>query len=170
MGIATIMVALFHSSIVRANDGIDLFFFVGDMGVDVFFFVSGLGMFFAWSKKPALKQFYINRFLRIVPTWFLVNLIVQFETIISGQIDWWKEIKCFTGLSFILDGNLYFWYVPAILLLYLLTPVIMKQYEKETFSFETYSFDALEFIICRYYGYLPRVKREQPEQKDVKLD
>ncbi len=47
---------------------------------------------------------------------------------------------------------------------------IMKQYEKETFSFETYSFDALEFIICRYYGYLPRVKREQPEPKDVKSD
>lgn len=38
---------------------------------------------------------------------------------------------------------------------------VMKQYEQETFSFETYSFDALEFIICRYYGYLPRVKREQ---------
>ena len=47
---------------------------------------------------------------------------------------------------------------------------IMKQYEKETFSFETYSFDALEFIICRYYGYLPRVKREHSEQIDVKLD
>lgn len=47
---------------------------------------------------------------------------------------------------------------------------IMKQYEKEAFSFETYSFDALEFIICRYYGYLPRVKREHSEQKDVKLD
>lgn len=39
---------------------------------------------------------------------------------------------------------------------------VMKQYEREVFSFETYSFDALEFIICRYYGYLPRVKREQP--------
>ena len=38
---------------------------------------------------------------------------------------------------------------------------VMKQYEQETFSFETYSFDALEFIICRYYDYLPRVKREQ---------
>ena len=36
----------------------------------------------------------------------------------------------------------------------------MQQYSKEQFTFETYSFDALEFIICRYYGYLPRVKRE----------
>lgn len=37
---------------------------------------------------------------------------------------------------------------------------VMKQYEREDFSFDTYSFEALEFIISRYYGYLPRVKRE----------
>lgn len=37
---------------------------------------------------------------------------------------------------------------------------IMGQYEKEKFSFEEYSFEALEFIVCRYYGYLVRVKRE----------
>ena len=37
---------------------------------------------------------------------------------------------------------------------------IMDQYREETFSYETYSFDALEFIVCRYYGYLVRVKQE----------
>ena len=41
----------------------------------------------------------------------------------------------------------------------------MGQYEKEKFSFEEYSFEALEFIVCRYYGYLVRVKREG--QKDL---
>lgn len=40
---------------------------------------------------------------------------------------------------------------------------IMNKHEQEVFSFETYSFEALEFIVCRYYGYLPRVKREQSE-------
>lgn len=38
---------------------------------------------------------------------------------------------------------------------------IMKQYEQEEFSFDKYSFEALEFIVCRYYGYLVRVKRER---------
>ncbi|MCI8358924.1 MAG: hypothetical protein HFI51_12395, partial [Lachnospiraceae bacterium] len=38
---------------------------------------------------------------------------------------------------------------------------IMKQYETEQFSFDEYSFAALEFIVCRYYGYLVRVKREE---------
>lgn len=38
---------------------------------------------------------------------------------------------------------------------------MMQQYSQEHFSFETYSFEALELIICRYYNYLPRVKREE---------
>ena len=37
---------------------------------------------------------------------------------------------------------------------------IMSQYENEKFSFEEYSFEALEFIVCRYYGSIVRTKRE----------
>ena len=37
---------------------------------------------------------------------------------------------------------------------------IMKQYEGEKFSFEEYSFEALEFIVCRYFNGLVRVKRK----------
>ena len=39
---------------------------------------------------------------------------------------------------------------------------VMDQYAGEIFSFEKYSFDALEFIASRYYGYLVRVKKEYP--------
>lgn len=38
---------------------------------------------------------------------------------------------------------------------------IMKQYETEQFSFDEYSFAALEFIVCIYYGCLVRIKREE---------
>lgn len=34
---------------------------------------------------------------------------------------------------------------------------ILGQYENEKMSFDEYSFGALEIIICRYYGYIPRV-------------
>ena len=37
---------------------------------------------------------------------------------------------------------------------------VMKQYEGECYSFEEYSFEPLECMVCRYYGYLPRVKME----------
>lgn len=35
---------------------------------------------------------------------------------------------------------------------------IFEQYKGEQFSFETYGFDALEMIVCRYYGYIPRAE------------
>jgi len=38
---------------------------------------------------------------------------------------------------------------------------VMEQYSNERFSFDEYCFESLEFIICRYYGYLARVKREK---------
>ena len=37
---------------------------------------------------------------------------------------------------------------------------ILKQYEKDIFSFDEYSFKSLEVIICHYFGYIPRVKFE----------
>lgn len=35
---------------------------------------------------------------------------------------------------------------------------IMQQYENEVLSFDEYSFESLEVIICHYYGYIPRIK------------
>lgn len=37
---------------------------------------------------------------------------------------------------------------------------VMEQYKNEVFSFEKYGFRALEFIVCRYYGYLVKIQRE----------
>lgn len=37
---------------------------------------------------------------------------------------------------------------------------IVEQYKNEHFSYEEYSFLPLELIVCRYYGYVPRVIRE----------
>ncbi len=37
---------------------------------------------------------------------------------------------------------------------------ILEQYENDIFSFDEYSFESLEVIICHYFGYIPRVKFE----------
>lgn len=34
---------------------------------------------------------------------------------------------------------------------------ILEQYKNELFSYEKYAFPALEMLVCRYYGYVPRV-------------
>ena len=41
---------------------------------------------------------------------------------------------------------------------------IMQQYENEILSFDVYSFESLEVIICHYYGYIPRIKFRMREK------
>ncbi len=38
------------------------------------------------------------------------------------------------------------------------TQYILQQYDNEKMSFDEYCFEGLEMIVCRYYGYIPRVK------------
>lgn len=132
MGIAILLVALFHSNIVRTNNVLDYICFTGDIGVDIFFFLSGFGMFYAYLKKPTLKEFYWKRFARIVPVWFLVNLYIQLDNVgfQFHRINLLEFFKQMTGLSFWMDGNLYFWYIPAQLAFYFITPLFMYFYTK----------------------------------------
>ena len=130
MGVAILLVSLFHCSVEHASEAFDLICFSGDMGVDIFFWVSGIGMYYAYQKNPTWKEFYIKRILRIIPAWCIVNLIVLFSTYTISNMDWVEFFKYMTGISFWLDGNLYFWYVPAIFCFYLLTPLFMKCYKE----------------------------------------
>ena len=129
MGMAILLVALFHSSINPVNDGIGFLCFLGDMGVDIFFLVSGFGMYYTFLKKPTLKQFYIKRICRIVPAWFCINLVVHLLENNISDINWITFLKGMTGFNFWLDGSLYYWYIPAALMFYFLTPFFMRMYE-----------------------------------------
>lgn len=129
MGVAILLVVLFHCTVEHANEFIDLICFSGDMGVDIFFLVSGIGMYYAYQKNPTRKEFYTKRILRIIPAWSIVNMIVLFSENSISNMDWFVFFKYMTGISFWIDGNLHFWYVPAIFCFYLLTPFFMKFYK-----------------------------------------
>lgn len=43
---------------------------------------------------------------------------------------------------------------------------ILAQYKGESFSYEKYSFPALEMLVCRYYGYVPRVAILEDRQEN----
>ncbi|MCR4802764.1 MAG: acyltransferase, partial [Lachnospiraceae bacterium] len=140
MGLAIIFVALFHSSLDHSYLIVDMLCFGGDMGVDIFFLISGFGMYYAFLKKPKLLQFYMKRVSRIVPAWFIVNLIIRFQEDDLTSIDKLFLLKTMTGFSFWIDGNLYFWYVSAILAFYLITPLFMFLYQKKKhYAYLTFS-------------------------------
>lgn len=130
MGIAMILIGIFHSSLLIDDVPVLNFIkFSGDIGVDIFFFVSGFGMYYSFLKEQSLRDFYMKRFARIIPLWFGINLVVQiYNILITGFNLRWFVLNM-TGLSFFLTGSLYYWYIPAILFFYLITPYFVKLFK-----------------------------------------
>lgn len=129
MGAAMLFVILFHVSLSRD----DPFYGLrrcGNVGVDMFLFLSGVGLWFAWTKQPSVRTFYRRRLLRILPTWLLVAGVFygadylgqrRFST---GVIDLIGDVT--VNWDFWLHDELTFWYVPAIMMLYLFAPHYMR--------------------------------------------
>ena len=118
MGFAMIWVVLYHYQI----EGI-LCYPLGNgfTGVDLFMLCSGLGLFYSYDKNPDTLRFYRKRFLRIFPTYFAVGLIVG---AINGNFSVTEYLWKFSTLGFWTDGTYYDWFIPGIILLYLLYPFI----------------------------------------------
>ena len=132
MGLAILWVVWFHSDvrfhffhIGFINKLLSFFKDIGYGGVDVFLLLSGMGIYNSLEKND-ISQFMKNRIKRIVPVWW-VSLIISvflcrffFHVYISKV-----EILGFaTFTGFWIDmsnqGN---WYVYAIVLFYLISPV-----------------------------------------------
>jgi peptidoglycan/LPS O-acetylase OafA/YrhL len=129
MGLAMLFVILFHVSLSRD----DPFYGLrrcGNVGVDMFLFLSGVGLWFAWTKQPSVRTFYRRRLLRILPTWLLVAGAFYGADFLGPRrfsrsvIDLIGDVT--VNWDFWLHDELTFWYVPAILMLYLLAPHYMR--------------------------------------------
>lgn len=129
MGAAMLFVILFHVSLSRD----DPFYGLrrcGNVGVDMFLFLSGVGLWFAWTKQPSVRAFYRRRLLRILPTWLLVAGVFYGADYL-GQRRFSTDIIDLIGdvtvnWDFWLHDELTFWYVPAIMMLYLFAPHYMR--------------------------------------------
>ena len=126
MGAAIVFIILFHVPLARS----DAFFGLrrcGNIGVDMFLFLSGIGLWYSWVKNPSVRHFFKRRLLRIFPTWLVISSIYylqrfNFET--GDYLDLFLDITINWG--FWLNDELTFWYVPAIMMLYLWAPLYMK--------------------------------------------
>ena len=126
MGLACLWVMLHHNFFVwpESLDGLRRFSNYGNLGVDIFLLLSGVGLYYAWSKKPALGDFYARRFVRILVPYGLIAVPYWV----------WRDLWLHEG-SFLLDvtqlslpvqGVITTWYVPAMAVFYLLYPLIAK--------------------------------------------
>lgn len=129
MGAAMLFVILFHVALDRG----DPFYGLrrcGNVGVDIFLFLSGVGLWFSWVKTPDVLRFYRRRLLRIVPTWIVVATAFYMPDYLGARrfsrslVDLIGDITI--NWDFWLHDELTFWYVPAIMALYLVAPWYMR--------------------------------------------
>ena len=129
MGAAMLFVILFHVALDRG----DPFYGLrrcGNVGVDIFLFLSGVGLWFAWAKNPSVRHFYLRRLMRIVPTWLVCATAFYLPDYLGPQkfsrsiVDLLGDITI--NWDFWLHDELTFWYVPAIMALYLAAPWYMR--------------------------------------------
>jgi peptidoglycan/LPS O-acetylase OafA/YrhL len=126
MGAAIVFIILFHVPLART----DAFFGLrrcGNIGVDMFLFLSGIGLWYAWVKQPSVRHFYRRRLLRLFPAWLVVSsayYLQRFDFETGDYLDLLLDITVNWG--FWLHDELTFWYVPAIMMLYLWAPLYMK--------------------------------------------
>ena len=119
MGIAIIWIFLFHSLIFEIFDFsiFDPIIYLGRAGVSLFLFVSGFGLYHSLSNNTDVLGFYKRRFKRIVPT-FVVWYIVS--RVLTGN---YMSLITYNGIiSYVFYEC---WYIPFILVLYFLYPIII---------------------------------------------
>lgn len=93
----------------------------GFAGVDIFMFVSGLGLFFSLYKRPALRSFYLKRARRIFPTYYLIGILAS-SLLFSDNII--TYLFRYSTIGFWTNGAYFEWFIPSIVILYLLSPAI----------------------------------------------
>lgn len=130
MGITILWIILFHTSwYLWFPKIIELFQRSGNYGVDIFIFVSVYGLYHSMQKQLTLREWYIRRIKRIIPSFIIVVTML-------GLIGRWSitdYIKEITFIGFLLPNIQYevvFWYIPAILIFYVIFPYAYK-YRKE---------------------------------------
>ncbi len=133
MGCAMLLVAVFHSPFIFSNN---ILMYIKNklyIGVDIFLFVSGIGIYYSYTKNNNKKQFYKKRILKIIPVALFVSILFGF--IFYGikyytEEDFWASITFTNFLLKIGKFPIWYWYIPSILILYLVSPFIIDYYNK----------------------------------------
>jgi len=127
MGLSALLIFCFHttprlfSGIPFLADAENLWLWQSVVGVDVFFLLSSFGLAYLFNRKPfAWGPYLTKRFLRVWPPMMIMNIVL---TIACG----WDFMR-FLGNALMLrqlliDPTSLLWFVPAILLFYLIAPV-----------------------------------------------
>lgn len=126
-GLAIIYVILFHLWCATKNELLAVFQY-GFSGVDLFMIISGFGLAYSWNKNTS-KSFYLKRFFRIYPLFFVYYTIKYVLLLYMGEYKFqftdllavWTTLNYY-GYGCVEAG----WYLCTMLLLYAIYPLLYK--------------------------------------------
>ena len=127
MGWAMIMIILCHIQYTCYDGGyimkgMRLLFKKGEFGVDIFLFLSVIGLSYSFERN-SIYDFYIHRIKRLFPMYlfFLALSSVFFKSEEDIVIEWLFQI---IGASNFVGNPFNEWYIPALILIYALFPML----------------------------------------------
>lgn len=133
-GVAALWVMMFHGTILKliifpeSLSKLKVIFNMGHVGVDMFLFLSGMGLYQSFRRDSRIGHFYYKRLIRIFIPFLLIALPQFIRECLIVRVDIPVFFQMVTTLSFwtrqIHGSDL--WYVAAILVFYLLYPLIYK--------------------------------------------
>ena len=157
MGFAMLWVMLFHAYPLKVPTlPLKLFKQVGFGGVDIFIMLSGLGLYTSYLHRgpEPLWPYFKRRFVRILPAYWLVvglySLWLRWKGRISFTVMAWNLSTL--HYWFHIPGS-FNWYVPAILLFYLLAPLWMRLFQRCRWKgLLTFLAFPLSYLLCKVAG------------------
>lgn len=103
-------------------------FCIGLARCGYFFFLSGFGLSASLAKDSSFKRFFRKRFVRIIPCWWIVLAgMAFFGSVVSLKgfpITAEDYFHWFSGTGWWLAGCNFEWYIPTLLVFYLLAPLL----------------------------------------------
>lgn len=149
MGFAIIMIMAFHTILPASSPKIlSIVKSYGDIGVDIFVFVGGYTIAASLERSATIMEFYKKRLLRILPAYLLIWGTIHAVFAIRYCTGMFAYIKNLTLWNCIVNNNLTNWYIAAILLMYLLTPVYLSLCKRYTI----FRWVPLLVIFCDVYA------------------
>jgi peptidoglycan/LPS O-acetylase OafA/YrhL len=126
MGFATIWIAVLHGPLWFHTTLLSLYKASGYCGVEMFLFLSAFGLYYSYhSHKTTAVEFFRRRLMRLLPAVIAVSLFSMI--VMNNKI--WNMLSCYWFLGFFWRKDITAWFLPAIIVLYAISPLYLKYFD-----------------------------------------
>lgn len=153
MGFAILFIMLFHFE--SHNPFFhSQFFIIGDIGVECFLLLSGLGNYYSLSRTEgqSVWQFYKRKLLRILPAFWIMIIPISLFQYMQHGISLTMFLTRILGLSAFNEGARGYWYITALLICYIISPLLYRIFKKS--NIKDIIVVLLSFILCYLLSFL----------------